>query len=124
MIHGHGVDVTEISRIENSLVRFGDHFVNRTFCKGEIAYCGAMASPAPHYAARFAAKEAVAKAFGVGIGGQVGWRDVEVLRDAEGRPSIQLHGPARLLAEARGVTRVHLGLSHAAGCAWASVILE
>ncbi len=124
MIHGHGVDVTEVARIAESLARFGDRFVARTFCEGEIAYCGAMATPAPHYAARFAAKEAVAKAFGVGIGGQVGWRDVEVARDAEGRPSIILHGPAKALAEARGVTRVHLALSHAAGCAWASVILE
>lgn len=124
MIHGHGVDVTEIARIEDALARFGDRFVARTFCVEEIAYCGAMANPAPHYAARFAAKEAVAKAFGVGIGGQVGWRDVEVVRDAEGRPSIRLHGPALALADARGVTRVHLALSHAAGCAWASVILE
>ena len=83
-----------------------------------------MAHPGPHYAARFAAKEAVAKAFGVGIGGQVGWRDVEVLREAEGRPTIFLHGPAKILAATRGVTRVHLALSHAAGFAWASVILE
>ena len=124
MIYGHGVDVTEIARIEEALARFGDRFIDRTFCEAEIAYCGAMTSPAPHYAARFAAKEAVAKAFGVGIGGQVGWRDVEVLRDAEGRPTIRLHGPASALAQARGVTRVHLALSHAAGCAWASVILE
>ena len=124
MIHGHGVDVAEIARIEEALARFGDRFVARTFCESEIAYCGAMATPAPHYAARFAAKEAVAKAFGVGIGAQVGWRDVEVVRDAEGRPSILLHGPAHALASARGVTRVHLALSHAAGCAWASVILE
>ena len=124
MILGHGVDVTEIARIEESLARFGNRFIERTFCADEIAYCAAMAHPGPHYAARFAAKEAVAKAFGLGIGGQVGWRDVEVVRDAEGRPSICLHGNAQELATARGVTRVHLALSHAAGSAWASVILE
>jgi len=124
MILGHGVDVTDIARIEDALARFGDRFVERTYCDSEIAYCRPMGSPGPHYAARFAAKEAVAKAFGVGIGGQVGWRDVEVTRDAEGRPAIVLHGAAEKLARDRGVTRVHLALSHAAGCAWASVILE
>jgi holo-[acyl-carrier protein] synthase len=124
MILGHGVDVTEIARIEEALARFGDRFLERTFCAAEIAYCRPMTTPGPHYAARFAAKEAVAKAFGVGIGGQVGWRDVGVTRDAEGRPSVVLHGAAQRLAAERGVTRVHLALSHAAGCAWASVILE
>jgi holo-[acyl-carrier protein] synthase len=124
MILGHGIDVTEIARIEEAVARFGDRFLERTFCAAEIAYCRPMAIPGPHFAARFAAKEAVAKAFGVGIGGQVGWRDVEVTRDAEGRPSIVLHGAAQQLAATRGVARVHLALSHAAGCAWASVILE
>ena len=124
MILGHGVDVTEIARIEEAVSRFGERFLERSFCPDEIAYCRPMKFPGPHFAARFAAKEAVAKAFGVGIGGDVGWRDVEVTRDAEGRPSVVLHGAAKALAERRHVARVHLALSHTAGCAWASVILE
>src|SRR5205823_14335664 len=81
---GIGVDVVETARIESSLAKFGKRFLHRVFVEGEIAYCSAMARPALHYAARFAAKEAVSKAFGTGIGKHMGWRDIEVRRKETG----------------------------------------
>ena len=86
---GIGVDVVETARIEASLAKFGDRFLHRVFVEGEIAYCSAMARPALHYAARFAAKEAVSKALGTGLHG-ISWRDVEVLPDRRGKPLVFL----------------------------------
>ena len=122
MIHGHGVDVTEIARIEESLARFGDRFVARTFCESEIAYCGAMASPAPHYAARFAAKEAVLKALGTGLAQGIRWTDVEILKEHGGRPTVALYGSAAALAAQRGLSRVDISLSHTNDLAIAQVV--
>ena len=109
---GIGVDVVETARIESSLARFGERFLHRVFVENEIAYCKSMPFPARHYAARFAAKEAVSKAFGTGIGGQVGWRDIEVRRKETGEPFIVLHGGARELAERLNVSETLVSLSH------------
>ena len=83
---GIGVDIVETARIESSLARFGDRFLARVFTDAEREYCASMPFPARHYAARFAAKEAVSKAFGTGIGAQAGWRDIEVRRKESGEP--------------------------------------
>lgn len=109
---GIGVDVVETARIENSLAKFGDRFLHRVFVEGEIAYCSAMPFAARHYAARFAAKEAVSKAFGTGIGKAMGWRDIEVRRKETGEPFIVLHGDARALADQLNVTETLVSLSH------------
>ena len=111
-ILGTGIDLVENARIASSIEKFGDRFLERVFVASELAYCRPMRHPTPHYAARFAAKEAVAKAFGCGISERVGFTDIEVTRDAAGAPSIVLHGSARALAEERGVTRIFLSLSH------------
>ena len=97
----------------------------RVFTDGERAYCDARgASSAQHYAARFAAKEAALKALGTGWSGGVGWRDVEVVNDASGRPELILRGTALELFRLSGATRTHLSLSHTAEHAVAQVLLE
>ena len=124
MILGVGVDIVEVVRIEQSIARHGDHFLQRIFTEDEIAYCSKMKSPGPNYAARFAAKEAVSKAFGVGIGAQLGWLEIEVRRKENGAPFIELHRGSAEFARIRGVREIHLSLSHTAAYAVAQVVIE
>ncbi len=124
MIAGHGIDLVEIARIAEMLARFGERFREKTFTLAERTYCDSHRDPAPHYAARFAAKEAAAKALGCGIGAHCGWLEVEVNRDLEGAPTAHLSGTAAFRAAQKGIARVHLALSHSGGLAMASVILE
>jgi holo-[acyl-carrier protein] synthase len=112
MILGIGIDWVETSRIERSLERFGERFINRVFVSSEVEYCQGMKSPGRHFAARFAAKEAVSKAFGTGIGKALGWRDIEVRRHPTGQPFVVLNGNGRLLAQERGVRQVFVSLTH------------
>ena len=112
-ILGIGIDLVEIGRIRKMLERHGEHFVARVFTSGEREYCAAMADPAPYYAARFAAKEAVSKALGTGIGAQLAWHDVDVHREESGRPRVVLSGAGVETAAALGVTDILLTLSHA-----------
>jgi len=122
-VHGIGVDIVETARIRSSMERFGDRFLRRVFTDGEREYCGAMPAPERHYAARFAAKEAVSKAFGTGIGKHVGWRDVEVKRKESGEPFVELHGAAEELAGREGIVRVLISLSHSDHYAVANTVL-
>lgn len=121
MLISLGLDLVEVPRIRTLLERHGSRFTARTFTEGERAYCDACADPAIHYAARFAAKEAVAKALGTGFAEGVSWLDIEVMRDGKGGPSVQLHGAAGVLAKSLGVTRVLLTLTHTKEMAAASV---
>jgi holo-[acyl-carrier protein] synthase len=121
---GIGVDIVETSRIDHSLERFGERFLHRVFTAGEIAYCQSMKFPARHFAARFAAKEAVSKAFGTGIGKAMGWKDIDVHRKESGEPFVQLNGGAKQLAEERDVTAVSISLSHTDHHAVAMIVLE
>lgn len=123
-ILGIGMDLVETQRIERSLERFGERFLHRVFTDGEIAYCQAMKYPARHFAARFAAKEAVSKAFGTGIGKAMGWRDIDVHRETSGRPFVVLEGGAKELAATRKVTAVWVSLSHTDEYSAASAVLE
>jgi holo-[acyl-carrier protein] synthase len=120
---GIGVDIVETTRIQSSIQRFGERFVKRVFTQGEQDYCNAMPHPERHYGARFAAKEAISKAFGTGIGSQVGWRDVEVLRRESGEPYIVLHGGAQLLADKLRVTQALISLSHSDHYSVANAVL-
>src|SRR5438034_10101571 len=86
MILGIGIDIIEVARISASYERFGERFLNRILLPNEIAYCLSYRQPAPFLAARFAAKEAISKAFGTGIGAQLGWRDTAVGRKQSGEP--------------------------------------
>ncbi|WP_350454686.1 holo-ACP synthase [Slackia heliotrinireducens] len=108
---GLGVDIVEIERMRKILARTPS-FARKVFTEDEQAYCNSKANPAQHYAARFAAKEAVGKALGVGImadGLRV--QDVEVVRDFRGHPAVKLHGRAVEIARERGVVDIPLSLS-------------
>jgi holo-[acyl-carrier protein] synthase len=111
-ILGTGVDIVETTRIADSVARHGQRFLDRVFLASEQAYCGKMAVPERCYAARFAAKEAVSKAFGTGIGVSLGWLDIEVCRKPSGEPFIVLHGTGAQTAAALGITELRLSLSH------------
>lgn len=113
-----GVDIIEIPRVRLVFEKYGQRFLDRVFTAGEIAYCRGRAS---NLAARFAAKEAAMKALGTGVRG-VAWKDIEVVRQESGAPSIQLHGRAKNRAEHLGVQEMALSLSHSREYAVASVI--
>jgi len=121
---GIGVDLVENARIEHSLERFGERFLQRVFTPGEIEYSQSMKYPARHLAARFAAKEAVSKAFGTGIGKTMGWKDIDVHRRPSGEPFVVLEGGAKKLAEDRGIGAVWITLSHTEHHAMAMIVLE
>lgn len=121
---GIGVDLVECARIQHSLDRFGDRFLHRVFTDGEIEYSMSMKFPARHLAARFAAKEAVSKAFGTGIGKAMGWRDLDVRKKPSGEPYLVFAGEAEQLAQTRGVTSALITLSHTDNHAMAMVVLE
>lgn len=121
MIVGLGIDLTEISRIQAMLDRWGERFERRLFTDGERAYCRGRARPAQHFAARFAAKEATLKALSVPEG--LSWHEMEVDAGA-GAPRLTLGGQAAAAARRLGVARAHLTLTHAADVAAAVVVLE
>jgi holo-[acyl-carrier protein] synthase len=124
MIVGTGIDIAEVPRIEASIDRFGDRFLQRIFTKAEREYCESKANRVERYAARFAAKEAAMKAIGTGWNHGVTWRDVEVCRQPGGRPTIAFHGKAAEFAANLGAVHIALSLSHTAEYAIAQVILE
>jgi len=124
MILGTGIDIIEVGRIASSYEKFGERFVNRILHAGEIAYCLSHKNPAPFLAARFAAKEAISKAFGTGIGAALGWQDMEIRRKESGEPFVVLHGKGEKLFSARGAKRLLISLSHTATYAAATAILE
>src|SRR5438270_2203209 len=101
---GIGVDLVECARIQRSMDRFGDRFLHRVFTDGEIEYSMSMKFPARHLAARFAAKEAVSKAFGTGIGKAMGWRNIDIRKKPNGEPFRVFSVPAQEVAGKRGVT--------------------
>ena len=121
---GIGVDLVECARIEHSLERFGDRFLRRVFTDGEIEYSTSMKFPARHLAARFAAKEAVSKAFGTGIGKAMGWRDIDVRKKPSGEPFLLFTGGAEELAKQRSVINALITLSHSDQHAVATIVLE
>jgi holo-[acyl-carrier protein] synthase len=124
MILGIGIDTIEIGRIRDSHQRLGERFIERILLPAEIDYCLKYKDPAPSLAARFAAKEAISKAFGTGITAELGWLDMEVARHDTGAPYLILHSKGKELLEARGGSNVHLSLSHTAHQATAMAILE
>jgi holo-[acyl-carrier protein] synthase len=121
-IVGIGVDIVEIARINLAIQRQGQSLLNRCFLPGEQAYCNQQHLPARAYAARFAAKEAVAKALGTGIGAQLEWLNVDVRRKATGEPFVVLLGPGAETARRLGVTDLFLSLSHSEHYAVANVV--
>ena len=122
-IIGTGLDATEISRVAETIERFGDRFVRRIFTEGEIAYCRRKRDAASSFAARFAAKEAAMKALGTGHSQGVLWRDVEVVRAPGGPPQLRFHGgAARRFAHLKANSSL-LTITHSQTLAIAQVML-
>ena len=124
MIVGLGVDLARASRFTKLLAQEKRGVITRVFTAGELAYALAMKNPAPHLAARFAAKEAFLKALGLGLRNGMRWQEIEVVRNELGAPSLRLSGQAAELADERKVTAIHLSYSHEGDYATATVILE
>lgn len=124
MIVGLGLDIAEIDRIEAAIARHGAAFIERLFTPGEVAYCERYKNKFERFAGRFAAKEAAMKALGTGWSGGVRWRDIEVVREASGKPTLQLAGVARQIADRLGVKTIALTIAHSGNLALAEVIFE
>jgi holo-[acyl-carrier protein] synthase len=124
MIVGLGVDIAEVARLKTAIERRGQSFLRRIFTPAEIAYCERFKNKFERYAGRFAAKEAAMKALGTGWRGGVRWVDLEVVREASGRPTMAISGQARKIAERLGVNRIVLSITHTEAQALAQVIFE
>lgn len=121
-LFGIGIDVVEVERIESSMNEFGEKFTDRIFTQREQAYCEANKKSALHYAARFAAKEAVAKALGTGIGESLSWLDMEIVRKDSGEPELVLSGGGKEFAEKNRISLVKISLTHARHYAAANAV--
>ena len=124
MIIGTGIDIVEIARFRKILARTGERFLARVFTAEEQRFCLARRDSVPHFAARFAAKEAAFKALGTGWAKGITWFDVEVWRLENDAPVILLHDTASEIAKSKGVGKVHLSLTHTNNWAAATVIFE
>ena len=124
MIVGSGIDLVEIGRIQHSMDRYGSRFLDRVYTGAEQAYCLRKRKAAESFAARFAAKEAGAKALGTGISHGVNWLEIEVVREPSGRPTLRFHGRAAEFAARLNATRAALSITHTATLAMSSVVLE
>ncbi len=124
MILGIGSDLAEVGRIGKSVERFGERFLTRIYTAHERAYALRKANWAERLAARFAAKEAGMKAIGTGLSGGVSWQHFEVANEPSGRPTLRLYGVALKVANAMGVKRISISLTHTKAMAFAVVILE
>jgi holo-[acyl-carrier protein] synthase len=124
MIVSIGIDIAEVYRIRDTIART-PRFSERVFTDAERQYCESKgAAAAQSYAGRFAAKEAFLKALKTGWRGKIGWQDIEVVLDENGAPSLTLRAEAERITKERGVTHVHLSISHTSEHAVAEVILE
>ena len=112
-IFGIGIDIVEVDRITSAIEKHGSSFAERLFTADERAYCEKHTVPARYYAARFAAKEAISKALGTGIGGRVGWLDLEIVHSSGGAPKVLLRGKAAEFARQNGIVDVQISLTHA-----------
>src|SRR3984885_5838830 len=124
MVIGMGTDLIETRRVQESIDRFGERFLERIFTAGEIAYCMRKKNAAESFAARFAAKEAGAKALGTGISRGVSWKEFEVKREPGQRPELHLSGRAAEIARELGVSRMSLSLTHSREMSMAVVVAE
>ena len=122
-VRGIGIDVVQISRMREVISRWEERFLRRVFTDGEIAYCRARRDPVPHFAARFAAKEAGLKALGTGLRLGIQWRELEVVRERGQAPTLVLRGRSHAIAVTRGASRMLLALTHDGDYAVAQAML-
>jgi holo-[acyl-carrier protein] synthase len=124
LIVGLGLDISEIDRIEAALTRHGSAILQRLYTPEEVAYCESHKNKFERYAGRFAAKEAAMKALGTGWRRGVRWRDIEVVRQSSGKPTLRLAGVAMRIADSMGVKNIVLTITHSGNLALAEVIFE
>lgn len=124
MILGHGIDIVSVDRIEQMIEKWGDSFLKKIYALSEIAYCKKRKNASLHFASRFAAKEAFAKALGTGITGGIRLSEIETVRTPSGMPVVRLKGKTSKIAKKRGIRKIILSLSDEEDYAIASVILE
>ena len=122
-VRGVGIDLVQISRMRMVIARWQERFLQRVFTDGEIAYCRARRDPVPHFAARFAAKEAGLKALGTGLRLGIHWRELEVVRERGQAPSLVLRGRSHEISRQRGGSRMLLALTHEGDYAMAQALL-
>lgn len=118
-----GIDLVDVRRVERLVEKYGRRFTGRIFTPAEQAYCISRRKQAPHWAARLAGKEAVAKALGTGLG-RVAWTDIEIVKLPSGEPAVRLYGEARSRRESQGGGEVKISLSHTDNQAVAIALLE
>lgn len=123
LLIGLGADLVDVERIRGVFERQGERFLNRVFTDEERAYCFGMKTPFPHLAARFAAKEAVSKAFTTGIGAELGWKSISVYHGERHEPLVRLDEKGLQLLKDVGATDVLLTLSHTQSAAMAVAAL-
>ena len=120
-VKGIGNDIVEIERMRQGIARHGLHFLNRLFTPREQDYCYKFKDPAPHFAGRFAAKEAIVKALGTGFGSQVSWHDIEVINDELGKPVVHVSPGVK---ERFSNPHLLVSISHTAALATARAVWE
>jgi len=124
MIYGIGVDIVQISRMENVLKRWGNRFIHRVFTEGEAVICLKRAFPPSAFALRFAAKEAFSKALGLGMRKGIFWRDIEVYHFPGGQPGLRLFGRSHEICDENDIQHSHVSLSDEGDYGVAMVVLE
>lgn len=122
-IFGTGVDIVEVFRVRDAIDKWGDNFLTKIFTDREISYSNSRRFSHQHFAARFAAKEAVVKAFGEPRKFPIRWTDIEVLNDDEGKPIIEFHDDALKLKKRKAIDDIIVSMSHSKNYAIANVIL-
>lgn len=123
MITGMGVDIVEVYRMRDAVSRWGDNFLNKIFTPREIKYANSRRFSCQHLAARFAAKEAVVKAFGQPKKFPIKWTDVEILNDKEGKPVAEFHNDALKLKRRKRISGIIISMSHSKNYAVANAVL-
>jgi holo-[acyl-carrier protein] synthase len=124
LIVGLGLDIAEIDRIEAAITRHRASILERLYTPAEVAYCESHRNKFERYAGRFAAKEAAMKALGTGWRRGVRWRDIEIIREPSGKPSLALKGAAKRIADGLGVKNISVTITHSGNLALAEVIFE
>jgi holo-[acyl-carrier protein] synthase len=124
MIIGLGIDLEEVERVKSAMERQGERFLKRIFTEKERSYCEQFKDKYERFAGRFAVKEAAMKALGTGWSRGVRWVDIEVVRLRGGRPTLELKGEARKIADKLGVKHIAISITHTPKQAWAQVIFE
>jgi len=123
VIAGTGIDIVEIPRMRDSIKKWGNSFISKVFTAREVKYSNSKRFSEQHFAARFAAKEAVVKAFGEPIKHPIRWTDIEVINNSEGKPIIEFRGDALKLKKKKKIDEIIVSMSHSRNYAIASVIL-